>query len=110
MRAPFTAEACTGCNGRLISDMSMLSSDDERFTWIVLVMRLCYTIVKLAAIQYRKNQETVAKNFGLMQAQVSARCLCDHCIGIGLRFRPLPWLPAGVAFVFSAFLLRAALV
>jgi hypothetical protein len=82
MRAPFTSEACTGCNGRLISDMSMLSSDDERFTWIVLVMRLCYTVVKLAAIQYRKNQETVAKNFGLMQAQVNARCLCDHCIGI----------------------------
>jgi len=70
MQAPFTSKACSGCNGVLIDDMGLLSMEDDRFAWVVAVMRLCYTIVRLASIDYRKNQETVAKYFGLMQAQI----------------------------------------
>lgn len=47
MKAPFTSEACTGCNGVLITDMDMLSVEDDRYTWVVVIMRLCYSIIKV---------------------------------------------------------------
>ena len=47
MRAPFTPDACSGCNGVLIDDMNRLAQEDDRFSWVVNIMRLCYSIIKV---------------------------------------------------------------
>ncbi|EGD76540.1 type I inositol triphosphate receptor [Salpingoeca rosetta] len=78
LKTPFTPKACPGCVGVLINDMDKLV--EGKYKWIRDICRLCYTLIKLLATDYRKNQEVIAKNFGFMQRQIGYDLLAEDTI------------------------------
>ena len=57
LQAPFQSSACAGCDGVLVRDMGVLA--EQRFSWIVEICQLTYTLIRHLATDYRKNQEVL---------------------------------------------------
>eukprot|EP00056_Hartaetosiga_gracilis_P007617 m.110530 g.110530 ORF g.110530 m.110530 type:complete len:2634 (+) comp12749_c0_seq1:91-7992(+) len=78
LKTPFHKSACTSCVGTLVRNMDNLNHG--KYAWIRDVCRLCYTLIRHLATDYRKNQEVIATNFGFMQAQIGYDLLAEDTI------------------------------
>jgi hypothetical protein len=66
LKSMFSPEACAGCSGIFVTDMTLLR--EPRFAWAKTICRFCYRLIRHLATDYRKNQEFIAKEFSFMQS------------------------------------------
>eukprot|EP00055_Hartaetosiga_balthica_P018162 m.129598 g.129598 ORF g.129598 m.129598 type:complete len:2620 (+) comp9461_c1_seq6:133-7992(+) len=78
LKTPFHKSACPSCVGTLIRNMDNLNHG--KHNWIREMCRLCYTLIRHLATDYRKNQEVIATNFGFMQSQIGYDLLAEDTI------------------------------